>query len=833
MSGRITSPVIVADDGYDASHKGNDDEGVVVGLTKLPNRQSSQEMAAQVVIAADAAEQLRDNSRKSLGSMGEEGGLVDDILKQKEKEISYSKEEMMVEPLSKATLTTTSNGQRIIGDEQQYSSLRDVAVGLACEEEDNKEDQDKQSKQKENISAGMVVSPVLTREPSKVKKAANTTASGGSGNIAVVPPPPLDRRPSDAKQRVGVPSGMVAVPVSMDGSERSHRPSRRQSDIRASLSHQANGSSDDDDTKQKRGGIPGGMISEPVQKRNPSLDESKQKVQTAYDALGGSNMEPTAPPPLPQTRLQSETTTATIVTTPSTDGLERSETEAMAALAAQPNLSRADARTLQNQPGAMRVSPGFAASSPEESAIRQAEENLEYENEDADPETAAVTSNLVAAMTNPSAAGDTNKRADEEQDPEEIAAELVDEETDRRRLQETLEGVLKTQNAVQVVDVEAENRLKAKRQRRNMICYVIIGIILTVVIVVAVSVSVKNNQPTTAPTELPSMAPTMAPTSRLSAVEDAVLQGFGDLPPTDNENSPQSRAIDWLTYDDTTITFPIDPEDEDSQNFFNDRYAAVVLAFSTMHEYWIDNAGWLDPALSVCDGWKGLTCNDDGRIGVIDLAIQNLTGTLPTEIGVMDNLDFLFMFRNFLTGTLPTELGNLGDVDFFYLNENQFTGTLPKELAGLLDADDLFLFGNQLTGPIPESFGNLIDVNNLYLNDNQLSGSIPSSLSQLKQIKQLYLNNNALSGNIPSELGGIISMERLLLQNNELTGEVPTHLGSFLGLQVLTLQENMLTGAMPDEVCDLTDEEERIDHLKILVADCNEMFNCNCCTRCW
>ena len=49
-------------------------------------------------------------------------------------------------------------------------------------------------------------------------------------------------------------------------------------------------------------------------------------------------------------------------------------------------------------------------------------------------------------------------------------------------------------------------------------------------------------------------------------------------------------------------------------------------------------------------------------------------------------------------GTIPTEVGMLGDVDFMYLNENKFTGSISEELAGLLDADDLFLFGNQLTG---------------------------------------------------------------------------------------------------------------------------------------
>lgn len=65
-------------------------------------------------------------------------------------------------------------------------------------------------------------------------------------------------------------------------------------------------------------------------------------------------------------------------------------------------------------------------------------------------------------------------------------------------------------------------------------------------------------------------------------------------------------------------------------------------------------------------------CNDDGRIPVIDLAVQNLTGTIPTEIGFLEDLDFVFLFRNELEGTiLPTEMGNLGDVDHMYVANEQ------------------------------------------------------------------------------------------------------------------------------------------------------------------
>mmetsp|Transcript_281 Transcript_281/g.470 ORF Transcript_281/g.470 Transcript_281/m.470 type:complete len:691 (+) Transcript_281:409-2481(+) len=486
-------------------------------------------------------------------------------------------------------------------------------------------------------------------------------------------------------------------------------------------------------------------------------------------------------------------------------------------------LARNTARDTPMQPGAMRVVPSHMLNSdgavPMEEDLHDSRAKLD-EDEDIDEETGM----------NP-VSNSNNSNADL------VDAELIDEEADRRRLQETLEGVLHSQDAIQVVDVEAEDKLKRERQRRNLLIYLGIGIVLTVVIVTVVVVSLQKAQESlNPPTEMPSSSPTMAPTTRISAVQMYIedkfevtiphIEDFASMPAEEFSMLPRARAIQWLTEEDTTTTFPF--ESEEDEYAFYDRYVAVVFAYSTAYTAWNDNTNWLNGTVSTCD-WFGLSCNDDGRISVIDLASQNLRGTIPSEIGFLEDLDFVFLFRNELTGTIPTEMGKLGDVDFMYLNENQLTGTLPDELSGLLDADDLFLFGNQFTGTIPESFGQLIDVVNLYMHDNRLTGSIPSSLSQLKRLQRLYLNNNELSGEIPTEISGIIGMERLQLQFNNLSGTIPAELGNFLALAVLQLQGNNLVGDMPQEICDHRDL--LIDDLEILEADCEDV-NCPCCTNC-
>ena len=54
-----------------------------------------------------------------------------------------------------------------------------------------------------------------------------------------------------------------------------------------------------------------------------------------------------------------------------------------------------------------------------------------------------------------------------------------------------------------------------------------------------------------------------------------------------------------------------------------------------------------------------------------------------------------------LTGTIPPELGNLNNLERLNLTRNQLTGDIPPELSLLTNLQLLALGGNQLTGPIP------------------------------------------------------------------------------------------------------------------------------------
>lgn len=472
-------------------------------------------------------------------------------------------------------------------------------------------------------------------------------------------------------------------------------------------------------------------------------------------------------------------------------------------------------------------------------------------------------------------------------------AELVDPEQEKSQLKASIETEVKKYVAnntseAQAWNLDEEERLRAKRRKRRMLIYFATAAVLAAAIVIAVVFSVRklvdesnDTEPTMAPTEVPTAAPTLRRFAVRSNLEDLLEMDGDDSIVFDDPQSPQYRALTWFTEVDVERTqFPLessegdDDDDDDASpsDVFLDRYASVVLAYGTEFWNWNDAENWLNPDVSICE-WSGITCNDEGRPAVLDLAQRGLKGFLPTEVGLLGSLDFLYLFSNELSGPLPKELGNLDDVDvswnrwltsfpnvhlnrisqpwylpsvfclqFFYLQDNKFNGTIPEELSGLLDADEVFLFDNQLTGKIPDAFGGLVDLINLYLHDNQLSGAIPSSLGRLKRMQRLYLHNNALGGEIPHQLNGIVSLQRLLIHNNQLIGQIPPELGAgFVGLSELQLHENLLTGVMPPEICalrpadpdsDTADLVVNSDALQVLTADCMQV-NCTCCSQCF
>jgi len=84
------------------------------------------------------------------------------------------------------------------------------------------------------------------------------------------------------------------------------------------------------------------------------------------------------------------------------------------------------------------------------------------------------------------------------------------------------------------------------------------------------------------------------------------------------------------------------------------------------------------------------------------------------------------------------------------LYNNQLSGSIPPELGNLTDLESLRLNTNQLNGNIPPELGNLTNLTRLRLYNNQLSGCYDENLTNLcTQLEAISDTNNAISnGNI-------------------------------------------------------------------------------------
>ena len=203
------------------------------------------------------------------------------------------------------------------------------------------------------------------------------------------------------------------------------------------------------------------------------------------------------------------------------------------------------------------------------------------------------------------------------------------------------------------------------------------------------------------------------------------------------------------------------------------------------------------------DDWCGVTVTND-HVTQLLLNRNNLTGTIPTELENLTNLQYLQLTANQLTGTIPIELGNLTNLENLQLTANQLTGTIPIELGNLTNLNTLSPSKNNLTGTIPSQLGNLTSLQYLYLNENELTGTIPTELGNPTNLINLSLNENELTGTIPTELGNLTNLTWLNLWSNELTGTIPTELGNLTNLTRLYLYDNELTGTIPTELGNLT-----------------------------
>jgi gliding motility-associated-like protein len=153
------------------------------------------------------------------------------------------------------------------------------------------------------------------------------------------------------------------------------------------------------------------------------------------------------------------------------------------------------------------------------------------------------------------------------------------------------------------------------------------------------------------------------------------------------------------------------------------------------------------------------------------MAVNNLSGSIPKELGKLDNAWWLNLSNNNLDGTIPEEISQMDNLRQLWLGSNQLTGEIPFALGNTTTLTQILLENNLLTGSIPAELGQLSALVDLRLYENQIGGTIPKELMQLDKLQRVYLNQNQI---VDLPLGLTFSspvLTNLSLASNKLTFE--------------------------------------------------------------
>jgi len=332
--------------------------------------------------------------------------------------------------------------------------------------------------------------------------------------------------------------------------------------------------------------------------------------------------------------------------------------------------------------------------------------------------------------------------------------------------------------------------------------------------------------------------------------------------------------------------------------------------------YW-DIAGSDPCPLNYTEAWNGVACVDPcyapidgddcrfGRITGIQLPHNNLVGTVPPDVfGKLVNLTIFDVSHNQLSGTIPTQVGKLRNLMVFRVNNNLLSGTIPTEiqfigshvppdenallledlpadaqsrpteytytppssLTSTMGLQQFDVSHNRLNGTIPTTIGALVNLQAVDVSNNPLFGmdgccegtdsyyksfydyntTIPTQMGVLKKLQVLKMDfsgfqrhiptevgnmrslqfwrvkgsdEHRVSGTIPSEFGRLKKLNEFMMEANALSGTLPSQIGGMDALERFQVQDNLLSGTLPDVFAGLQNLNEWDTFNNQLVGD--------------
>ncbi|RZB60790.1 receptor-like protein EIX2 [Glycine soja] len=190
---------------------------------------------------------------------------------------------------------------------------------------------------------------------------------------------------------------------------------------------------------------------------------------------------------------------------------------------------------------------------------------------------------------------------------------------------------------------------------------------------------------------------------------------------------------------------------------------------------------------------------------VLDLSGNKLQGEIPSFFGNMCALQSLDLSNNKLKGEISSFFQNSSWCNRYIfkgldLSYNRLTGMLPKSIGLLSELEDLYLAGNSLEGDVTEShLSNFSKLEMLSLSENSLSLKLVPSWVPPFQLEYLVIRSCKLGPTFPSWLKTQSSLSVLDISDNGINDSVPDWFWNNLQyMRDLNMSFNYLIGVIPN-----------------------------------
>ncbi|CAI5487516.1 unnamed protein product [Closterium sp. Naga37s-1] len=126
---------------------------------------------------------------------------------------------------------------------------------------------------------------------------------------------------------------------------------------------------------------------------------------------------------------------------------------------------------------------------------------------------------------------------------------------------------------------------------------------------------------------------------------------------------------------------------------------------------------------------------------IIQLGGNKLTGSIPDSFSNLGNLQGFYLWQNQLNGSLDF-LTHCYSLEQIAIQYNQFTGSIHSDIWMLDSLNHFDVSSNKLTGAIPASVGELVELTTFNVSHNTLTGYLPASMIALTKLEDLYFTQD-------------------------------------------------------------------------------------------